>query len=89
MEARGIKRIIHKGYLKELEILNLNFQSPRELYMFSLFGGLPFGTGIRFVLCHFKRHINSSEVKGKHILTQHIKSHFLVKSSVSGKGIVT
>lgn len=66
----------------------MNCQSPRELFMFSLFGGLPFGIGIRFVLCHFKGHTNSSEVKGKHVLSQHIKSYFLVKSLESGKDVL-
>lgn len=34
--------------------------------MSSIFGELPFGIGIRFVLCHFKGHINSGEVKEAH-----------------------
>lgn len=53
--------------------------------MSSLLGELPFGIGVRFVLCHFKGHINSGEVKGRPILTKHVKNHFLEELSESEK----
>lgn len=60
-------------------MLTLNFKSPRKLFVSLLFGGLPFGVSIRFVLCHFKGHINFGEVNRRRILTQYIKSHFPVE----------